>query len=129
MDLNHDTGGTVEGWPEVTQSIHTVLGTLINSRRFRREFGSVVLTLIDAPMNAQGVLALHVAVAEALERWEPRFELENVQIEGAATGAITMVLSGTYRPKAHLGDVGSAVNETQTVRVYLDRAETWRQAA
>ncbi|MBQ4826556.1 GPW/gp25 family protein [Leisingera sp. HS039] len=129
MDLNHDTGGAVEGWAHVVQSIQTILSTRINTRVFRREFGSEVPALVDAPMNEANVLALYVAVAEALERWEPRFELTDVQVEGAATGVITMTLTGNHRPRAHVGDLTTVNDETRTIRVLRDRVDNWSLAA
>ncbi|MBR9651915.1 GPW/gp25 family protein [Thalassovita aquimarina] len=129
MDLNHDTGGAVEGWAHVVQSIQTILVTRLNTRVFRREFGSEVPALVDAPMNDANVLALYVAVAEALERWEPRFELTDVQVEGSASGAITMTLIGNHLPNAHMGDMTKVDNETQTIRVLRDRVDNWSLAA
>lgn len=125
MDLNHDTGGAVEGWAHVVQSIQTILVTRINTRVFRREFGSEVPALVDAPMNEVNVLALYVAVAEALERWEPRFELNDVQVEGAASGVITMTLIGSFLPNAHLGDLSTVEDETRTIRVTRDGVDSW----
>lgn len=129
MDLNHDTGAEVEGWDHVVQSIQTLLSTRIDTRVFRREFGSEVPALVDAPMNDANVLALYVAVAEALERWEPRFELTDVAVEGAPSGAITMTLIGNHRPNAHKGDLTIVVDDTQTIRVMRDRVENWSLAA
>ncbi|KEP69631.1 hypothetical protein DL1_03310 [Thioclava dalianensis] len=129
MDLNHDTGDAVAGWEEVVQSLLTVLATRVSTRVFRREFGSNVPALIDAPMNEANVLALYVAIAEALERWEPRFELSDVQVQGAAGGAILMTLTGTYRPKAHIGDLSTVADRLQTVRVLRDRVENWSLSA
>ena len=105
MDLNHNSGAAIDGWAHVVQSIQTVLSTRMNTRVFRREFGSDIPALVDGPMNESSVLALYVAVAEALERWEPRFELTDVQVEGNEDGSITMTLSGTYRPNAHMRDL------------------------
>lgn len=129
MDLNHDSGGVVNGWAHVVQSIQTILATRLNTRVFRREFGSEVPALVDAPMNEAGVLSLYVAVAEAIERWEPRFEVSDVQVEGAATGIITMVLTGSHRPNAHMGDLTTVDDEVQTVRVLRDRVDNWSIAA
>lgn len=129
MDLNHDTGGAVEGWDHVVQSIQTILATRLNARVFRREFGSEVPALVDAPMNEASVLMLYVAVAEALERWEPRFELTDVSVDGAASGVITMTLIGNHRPNAHTGDLTTVVDQVQTIRVMRDRVENWSLAA
>ncbi|WP_068305290.1 GPW/gp25 family protein [Pararhodobacter sp. CCB-MM2] len=129
MDLDHETGGAITGWDGVMQSILTILSTPLDTRVFRREFGSKVPELIDAPMNDAGILALYVAVAEALEKWEPRFELTDVTLEGAATGVLTLSLSGNYRPRAHLGDLSSVLDETRAVRIQRDRAQVWSLAA
>jgi phage baseplate assembly protein W len=129
MDLNHDTGGIVEGWPHVMQSIQTILATRLNTRVFLREFGSEAPALVDAPMNDGNVLALYVAVAEALERWEPRFELTDVSVEPLPNGIIAMSLTGNHRPDAHRGDLNTARDEVQTVRVLRDRVDNWSLAA
>lgn len=129
MDLNHNTGGAVEGWDHVVQSIQTILATRLNARVFRREFGSEVPALVDAPMNEASVLMLYVAVAEALERWEPRFELTDVSVGGAANGVITMTLIGNHCPNAHTGDLTTVVDQIQTIRVMRDRVENWSLAA
>lgn len=129
MDLNHETGGSVEGWDSVLQSLQTILSTRINTRVFLREFGSDVPLLIDAPMNDQSTVALYVAVAEAIERWEPRFELSDVQLQAAADGVFAMTLIGSYRPKAHLGDVSTVSDQKRTVRMQQSRVDNWSIAA
>lgn len=129
MDLNHDNGGAVEGWDHVVQSIQTILGTRLYTRVFRREFGSEVLMLVDAPMNEANILLLYVAVAEAIELWEPRFYLTDVGVKAAASGVITMTLTGIYRPNAHRGDLSTAADNVQTIRVMRDRVQNWSLAA
>lgn len=125
MDLDHTTGGIVEGWAEVQQSIATILSTRFATRVFRREFGSGLPDLVDGPMNDAGILALYMAVIDAVSAWEPRFEITNVSVSGLKAGAISLVLTGNYRPDAHLGDLSSAADDTRTVRVIRDRAEQW----
>lgn len=129
MDLNHDTGDAIERWDHVAQSIQTILSWRVGTLPFLREFGSEVPALVDAPMNDASILALYVAVAEALERWEPRFELTDVAVEGTASGAITMTLIGSYRPNAHRGDLTTVSDETRTIRVMRDQVENWSLAA
>lgn len=129
MDLNHHTGGTVDGWAHVVQSIETILSTRLNTRVFRREFGSDLPALIDAPLNEEMLLAVYVATAEAIETWEPRFEPTGVQLEAGADGVVTLVLSGIYRPNAHIGDATLASDSERTVRVESGLTDSWRQAA
>lgn len=103
MDIDHNAGGHVEGWPAVAQSIFTILTTRIGSRVFRRDFGSRLPELIDAPMNDAGRLAVYVAVADALDRWERRFILQRVSMIGHHDGRARMELIGLYVPRGHLG--------------------------
>ena len=129
MDLNHNIGDALEGWPHVVQCIETLLSTRRSTRVFRREYGSGVSGLIDAPMNDANLLSLYVAVAEAIEQWEPRFELTGVQVETLATGTIAMILIGNYLPNGHLGDPTVINSDTHTIRLQADRSENWSLAA
>lgn len=125
MELNHDTGAAIDGWEEVAQSILTILTTRINTRVFRREFGSDVATLVDAPMNDANIMSLYVAVADALATWEPRFELSDVNVSGNANGVLVMELTGTYRPRAHLGDYSTVSDGSRSIRIARDRVQQW----
>jgi Bacteriophage baseplate protein W len=129
MDLNHETGGALSGWAAVEQSILTILSTRLETRIFLREFGSEVPALIDAPMNDAGRLSLIVAVSEALARWEPRFELTDVELQGAATGVVSMTLSGNHRPNAHLGDFDTLSDQSQAIRIQRAGLDNWSLGA
>lgn len=129
MDLNHDTGGAIDGWDHVVQSVQTILTTRLSTRVFRREFGSDVPALVDAPMNDAGLLDLYVAVAEALDRWEPRFEVTDVGVEPSADGVITLTLVGNYHPNGHIGDFQTVQDEQQAIQIRRDQVENWSVAA
>lgn len=129
MDLDHHTGASLDGWAHVVQSIETVLVTRIDSRVFARSFGADVPAMVDAPMNDAGVMALYMSVAEALARWEPRFELSDVTINADAGGKLTLNLSGSYYPNAHLGDFDTVSDEIRTVKISADRVDNWSLAA
>ncbi len=64
----------------------------------RREYGSRLFQLIDAPLNRSTIIDLYAATAEALERWEPRFQLESVQAVAAEPGRVELDLTGVYLP-------------------------------
>jgi phage baseplate assembly protein W len=129
VDLDVESGAAIEGWAEVVQSIRTILSTRTTTRVFRRDFGSDLPTLIDAPMNDAGVLAAYVAIAEALEAWEPRFEVTDMRLTVAPSGVLDLTLEGVHRPRAHLGDLATAADETRAIRVQRDRVDSWRLAA
>ena len=129
MDLNHHTGEAIRGWAHVVQSIQTILATRLETRVFRREFGADVPALVDEPMNDASVMAHYVAVAEALERWEPRFELTDIEVAAIAPGVIAIALTGNYRPNAHKGDLTIIADETRIIRLQRDREDNWSLAA
>ncbi|WP_319778447.1 GPW/gp25 family protein [Maridesulfovibrio sp.] len=92
------TGKALSGYAHLYQSIRDILATPINSRVMRREYGSDVPDLIDAPINDDTLIDVYAAVAVALDRWEPRFSLERIYVEGAEAGHIELVLEGEYLP-------------------------------
>ncbi|WP_116131184.1 GPW/gp25 family protein [Tropicimonas sp. IMCC34043] len=128
MDLNDETGGTVEGWPHVVQSIRTLLATRLETRVFRRDFGSDVPQMIDAPANDAGTMALYVAVAEAIDTWEPRFDLSDVGLAISADGVAEIRLHGSYLPRGHLGDTTRASDGSITVSLAEGSVKSWSDA-
>ncbi|OWU68265.1 phage baseplate protein [Roseovarius sp. 22II1-1F6A] len=92
------TGTSLSGIDHLRQSIRDILTTPIGSRVMRRDYGSRLPALIDAPMNAATLLDLYAATAEALSTWEPRLDLEQVTASSAAAGHVVLSLSGTYLP-------------------------------
>ena len=92
------TGKYLQGIDHLRQSIRDILTTPIGSRVMRREYGSRIYELVDAPMNRATLLELYVATAEALAQWEPRFLLTSVKATEASPGHIILSLQGEYRP-------------------------------
>lgn len=93
--MNRVTGEQMTDEAHIKQSISDILTTPIGSRVMLREYGSRLPELVDEPMNELFDVELHAAVAEALKRWEPRFELRGVWISGRTNmGHITLGLSG-----------------------------------
>lgn len=88
------TGKRLGGLDHLRQSIRDILTTPIGSRVMRRDYGSRLFDLIDAPMNRATILDIYAAVADALERWEPRFRLREVVATDAAPGHVTLSLTG-----------------------------------
>jgi phage baseplate assembly protein W len=97
--LNATTGRAIAGLAHLYQSIYKILTTPIGSRVARREFGSDVFTLTDAPNNPATRVRLYAAVATALIRWEPRLTLTRVQLVTSTVdtyaGAAVVDIEGT----------------------------------
>ncbi len=96
MGMDRHTGRRLSGWPHVRQSVADILTTRIAARVQRRSYGSAAPELIDRPGTGEAVLRRFVAVAEALDRWEPRvdlagFRLVSMDPDGAAVIGVDLV--------------------------------------
>jgi phage baseplate assembly protein W len=78
----------------LAQSINDVLATPLGSRVMRRDYGSDLPRLIDAPLNGETLVDLFAATAEAIDRWEPRFDLRRVEVADAVAGRLSLTLTG-----------------------------------
>lgn len=65
---------------EIAESIRLILATSPGERPMRPEFGCGVHEFVFAPANASTAGDIAYAVKLALERWEPRIELDNVNV-------------------------------------------------
>jgi phage baseplate assembly protein W len=96
--MNANTGTRLTGINHLRQSIRDILTTPLGSRVMRRDYGSRLYQLVDAPMNRGTLLQIYAATAEALRQWEPRFRLERVRAETAEPGRVVLELTGEYLP-------------------------------
>jgi phage baseplate assembly protein W len=99
IGLDNQTGKTMSGLAHLKQSIMDILLTPLGTRVMRRQYGSRLFELIDAPMNGATIIDIVAATAEALATWEPRIAVERVVLdEVASTGRIGLTLYGKYLP-------------------------------
>jgi phage baseplate assembly protein W len=94
--MSRTTGAYLDDLEHLKQSIVDILTTPVGSRVMRREYGSNLFYLVDRPVNREFVQQIYAAVAEAIERWEPRFDLKKVTVDEVKGGHITLSLSGVY---------------------------------
>jgi uncharacterized protein len=93
--LSRTTARIIDLDAHLSQSIADILTTPIGTRVMRRDYGSDLPLLIDAPMNGETMIDLFAATADALDRWEPRFTLRRVQASDAsAGGTLSLTLTG-----------------------------------
>jgi phage baseplate assembly protein W len=64
----------------------------------RRDYGSRLFELVDAPTNRQTIIDIIAATAEALIKWEPRITVEKVRVSALDAGKVTLELFGIYTP-------------------------------
>lgn len=90
---SRSTGRLIADEAHLTQSITDILTTPKGSRVMRRDYGSRLPDLIDAPMNGETVIDVIAETADALDQWEPRLRLRRVEIASARAGGMTLLLS------------------------------------
>lgn len=76
--MNALTGAAIDGDAHLEQSIFDILATPIGSRVERRDYGSALAELVDAPVNPLTRIRAFAATALALTRWEPRISVKRV---------------------------------------------------
>lgn len=96
--IDSTTGKSLSGQAHLRQSIADILRTPLGTRVMRRDYGSRLFDLIDEPVNAVWKTECYAAVAEALDRWEPRLKLERVKVMSVSNGQVTLDLEGEYLP-------------------------------
>lgn len=105
VGLNAATGGVLEGWPHVVQSLQDIFTTRFGSRIMREWYGSFVPNLLGRNISPNEVTQWFAAVTSAIEQWEPRYRVTRIQVvEVTRSGALHFFLEGEYRPRAALGD-------------------------
>ncbi|WP_156851758.1 GPW/gp25 family protein [Bartonella refiksaydamii] len=96
--MDRTTGKSLTDIDHLRQSILDILSTRIGSRVMRRDYGSRIAELIDAPVNNAFAVALYSAVAEALDKWEPRFKLKKIDFKMVDAGQVSLSFEGIYLP-------------------------------
>lgn len=98
LGIDASTGKSLSGVSHLRQSVRDILTTPIGSRVMRRDYGSRLYRLVDAPMNDATRLDMMAATYEAIETWEPRLLLDSIAVEMPVPGAVVISLEGTYLP-------------------------------
>ena len=105
VGLNAATGGVLEGWPHVVQSLQDIFTTRFGTRIMREWYGSFVPNLLGRNITPNEVTPWFAAVTSAIEQWEPRYRVTRIQVlEATRTGQFHFFLEGEYRPRAIYGD-------------------------
>ncbi|MDH0380661.1 GPW/gp25 family protein [Comamonas aquatica] len=99
--MDRTTGRRISGIDHVRQSVADILTTPLGSRLERRNYGSLLPSLIDQPDNAHTRLRCYAAIASALMKWEPRLRVTRVGMTaGDRPGQATVDLQGDYLGQA-----------------------------
>ena len=86
------------GERDVKEAIQIVLRTQLGERMYRPDFGSRLSELAFAPLNTRTLFQIRLYVQEALEMWEPRIDLEEVELDSdPVRGKVDIIIN--YRLK------------------------------
>jgi phage baseplate assembly protein W len=88
--------GLVSGVREIEESIRLILATAPGERPMRPEFGCAVHDYVFAPADASTAGDIAYAVRVALDRWEPRIELVDVDVRFDAVDNGTLYVDVHY---------------------------------
>jgi phage baseplate assembly protein W len=114
IGIDRHSGRALEGLEHLRQSIIDILTTPIGSRVMRRDYGSLLPSLIDQPDNAATRVRVYAATAGALMRWEPRLRLERVELlSGLRPGQVVLELRGYLLNAVGIQPVGLQVDLTR----------------
>ncbi|PAA35301.1 phage baseplate protein [Pseudomonas fragi] len=105
IGMDRRTGLPISGVEHLRQSIEDILTTPLGSRLMRPEYGSTIRRFLDLPVSEGWKSAVQAEAARALNRWEPRLELTQVQVLSVLGGRITFRLSGIYKGDSQLLEV------------------------
>jgi len=107
MDLrraNKMSGVTTDGRlsqdevEHIRQSVQDILLTLPGERIMRRDYGSWLRALVDAPLDPITIMDIRAASIGAISRWEPRILVEEVEpVEVDASGQVTFAIAARHR--------------------------------
>ena len=88
------------GVEDIEQAIGLILGTAPGERPMRPEFGCAVHEVVFDTIDAAIIGRVQTAVHEALERWEPRIEVIDLDVEPADGDTGKLLVDITYRVRA-----------------------------
>jgi uncharacterized protein len=89
-----------EGAEDVEQAIGIILATAPGERPMRPEFGCAIHTMVFERLNGATAGRMERAIRAALERWEPRIEVQEVSFELGKRHAGQLLIDIAYRLRA-----------------------------
>lgn len=90
----------VEGSDSLNSSIIMILSTAPGERVMRPEFGCEIWNQLFDPINRTTLAKITHSVEMALNRWEPRAEIENVEVIAAEGDLGRVDIAIDYRVRA-----------------------------
>ena len=96
IGMSRENGRYLSDLDHLKQSIIDILTTPIGTRVICRDYGSTLFQLTDHPINRDLFPKIYAAVADAIDKWEPRFKVQKITITSISEGHIILSLIGKY---------------------------------
>ncbi len=77
---------------DIDQSIRIILGTSLGERKMRPTFGCQIHELVFLPANPTTFGLMRHYVEEALAMWEPRIDVQGVQVDSLNNDGVVDIL-------------------------------------
>ncbi|BBA98923.1 hypothetical protein RVR_10554 [Actinacidiphila reveromycinica] len=95
----------VSGQAEIEEAMRLVLATAPGERPMRPEFGCAIHEMVFAPVNEATAGRIQHEVYASLDRWEPRIEVEDVEVTAGDTQGVLYIdvrysVRGTNNPRS-----------------------------
>jgi phage baseplate assembly protein W len=85
---------------DVQEAIEIILRTAPGERVMLPEFGCGIYGFVFAPNNTRTAGLVRFHVEDALKRWEPRIELESVEVAPDPSDPAVLLISIDYKVRA-----------------------------
>jgi uncharacterized protein len=91
------------GHDDIHQALELILGTAPGERPMRPEFGCGVHDFVFDTIDAETLGRMETEIRSALDRWEPRIEVEAIdfELDGVSRGELVIVISYRVRATNH----------------------------
>jgi uncharacterized protein len=86
-----------EGEVDIQEAIWMILSTAFGERLMHPDFGCGIHDLVFAPNNIGTAGLARFYVEDALVRWEPRIDVEEVEVQADPTEPELLLISVSYR--------------------------------
>ena len=88
------------GEDDIAQAIELILGTAPGEREMRPAFGCSVHDLVFDTIDAAMIGKLETAIRNALDRWEPRIDVQDLDFDLSNVNDGQLIITITYRVRA-----------------------------
>lgn len=94
IGMDRENGRSITDADHIRQSVSDILRTPIGSRVMRRDYGSLLFSLVDMPQTNTLTLQIMSACYMALLKWEPRISISALTVDRQFNGQMIVELTG-----------------------------------